>query len=549
MFYDYIIAGGGLAGTVIASRLHQRNPQLKIILIEAGGDPLKHGTIIMPDPSRPLHLIGGQFDWNISTVPQAHVNGRAMSLPQGKGLGGGTIINASGWVRGDRRDYDAWGEAVGDSRWGYEGLLPFMKKSERYPFPTVNTDQHGYEGPSVIQTTSSIKRAFPLREKVLASWIELGVEPIPQFDGNAGDQVGLAEQAENRDRGRRQVAPDVYPIDGVTVKLNTLVEKVLLEEKSDGSIIATGVKLGDGSELHGRQIIISAGAIRTPQILMLSGIGPGAELDNHGIKVFVDSPEVGRNLIDHTLTSTSWKLKNPENACAFGSSNPLFRKKQYGWGAPCDFIATTDVPKEDLARAIEVDEGVKPDPSTHPLLNQSRPFLEFFFLHAGAPDGSAVMLPMIDLHQTSRGTVKLNPANIKGTPLVDPNYLGTEVDKYVHREMFRQAIAFSVSDATVIGREIVDSEIPPPGAEPLTAKSSDAVIDERVRASLGTAYHLHGTAAMGKVVDTELRVEGVKGLRVVDASVIPVNMAAHIQVPLYALAEQVAELIANETAA
>ncbi|KAK6086033.1 glucose dehydrogenase [Seiridium cupressi] len=549
MFYDYIIAGGGLAGTVIASRLHQRNPQLKIILIEAGGDPLKHGAIIMPDPSRPLHLIGGQFDWNISTVPQAHVNGRAMSLPQGKGLGGSTIINASGWVRGDRRDYDAWGEAVGDSRWGYEGLLPFMKKSERYPFPTVNADQHGYEGPSVIQTTSSIKRAFPLREKVLASWIELGVEPISQFDGNAGNQVGLAEQAENRDRGRRQVAPDVYPIDGVTVKLNTMVEKVLLEEKSDGSIVATGVKLGDGSELHGRQVIISAGAIRTPQILMLSGIGPGAELDNHGIKVFVDSPEVGRNLIDHTLASTSWKLKNPENACAFGSSNPLFRKKQYGWGAPCDFIATTDVPKEGLARAIEVDEGVKPDPSTHPLLKQSRPFLEFFFLHAGAPDGSAVMLPMINLHQTSRGTVKLDPANINGTPLVDPNYLGTEVDKYVHREMFRQAIAFSVSDATVIGREIVDSEIPPPGAEPLTTKSLDAVIDERVRASLGTAYHLHGTAAMGKVVDTELRVKGVKGLRVVDASVIPVNMAAHIQVPLYALAEQVAELIANETAA
>jgi choline dehydrogenase-like flavoprotein len=203
-----------------------------------------------------------------------------------------------------------------------------------------------------------------------------------------------------------------------------------------------------------------------------------------GITTLVDSPGVGRNLIDHTLTFTSWKLKHPEENLVIGSSNPLFSEIRYTWGAPADFIATTGVSKEGLAAAIEVDEGTRPDLTTHALLKQERPFLEYFFLHAGAPDGSAVMLAMVDLHQTSRGTVRLDPADLRGTPLIDPNYLSTEVDKYVHRELFRTAAEFAVSKATIIGREVVDSELAPPGMEPLTVDASDEFIDKRIRDSI-----------------------------------------------------------------
>ncbi|KAI1841383.1 hypothetical protein JX266_012394 [Neoarthrinium moseri] len=544
--YDYIVVGGGLTGSVVASRLIQHDASLKIVVIEAGGDTLDREDIMMQDMGNSLHLIGGDLDWKILSVPQKHADGRTLVLPQGKGLGGGTTINGGGWIRGDRMDYDAWAAEVGDHRWSYDGQLPFMKKSEKHTNATVNPDQHGYEGPVVIQTPSSSGRAYPLREKVLESWSQLGVKALPHLDGNAGSQLGVAEVNENRNQGRRQVAAAVYSLDGVIVMTESLVEKVILERQEDGSIVAAGVKLADESELRSQQVILAAGALRTPQILMLSGIGAPEELSNHSIQTLVESPEVGKNLADHTLLFTAWKLKNPDDGWAVGSKNALFTQPQYALGLPMDFVVTTDVPKEGLAVAIEVDEGVKPDASSHALLKQARPFSESFMVYAGAPDGSAVAIGVIDLHPTTRGAITLDPSNVRGTPLVDTNYLGTEVDRYVHREMLRKVIDFAASDKTTIGRDILEGEMVPPGVEPLSVGISDAALDGRARSTVGTSYHFHGTAAMGKVVDTDLKVKGVRGLRVVDASVIPVNLATHLQVPLYALAEQAAAIITQE---
>jgi choline dehydrogenase len=204
-----------------------------------------------------------------------------------------------------------------------------------------------------------------------------------------------------------------------------------------------------------------------------------------GIEVEVDSPQVGQNLVDHTLTFTAWKLKNPEDGWSMGSNNVLFTQPQYTWGAPTDFIVTTTIPKEGLARAIEADEGVKPDPSSHPLLARDHPFLEFLMLYTGAPDGSTAIFTTVDLLPTSRGLVTLDPANPKGTPLINPNYLSTEVDRHVHRELFRKLAEFACSDKTTIGRDILDGEIVPPGVEPLSPASTDDALDRRARSGIG----------------------------------------------------------------
>ncbi|OTB00792.1 putative GMC oxidoreductase [Hypoxylon sp. CI-4A] len=538
--WDYIFVGGGLAGSVVSHRLHHLDASLKILLIEAGSNANDRPDIFWTDPA---NLAGGEFDWKDNSVKQSHLDGRILSLPSGKGLGGGTIINAGGWLRGDKFDYDLWGSLTKDPRWSYDGQLPFMRKSETLFDKTINPDQHGHDGPVYIQSSKSTNRKFPLSERALKSWEGLGIKPIPDFDANAGNPRGVGNLQENRNNGKRQIAAAVYPLDGVTVLTDTLVEKVLIEKA--GSIPkAVGIQLSNGTQIRGREIILAAGAVRTPQVLKLSGIGPAAELSKFDIPVVLDSPDVGQNLADHGLFFHAWKLKNPEAGWAFGSTNPIFKEPQYSWGHPFDLIVSVDADKKGLATAIEEDEGAAPDPSTHPLLANERTVAEHVFIYGGAPDGSMVSLGVITLLPTSRGSVKLASANVSDVPLIDPNFLGTAVDRYVVREALKTQIKFAGSDATVIGREILDGEAGAPGfAEVFSTTSSDEYIDARIRAGFGTSFHPMGTAAMGKVVDTDLKVKGVKGLRVVDASVFPVPLTGHLQVAVYALAEQAAEII------
>ncbi|KAF0324817.1 glucose dehydrogenase, partial [Colletotrichum asianum] len=382
---------------------------------------------------------------------------------------------------GDKIDYDLWGEAVGDDRWTYDGLLPYMKKAETFWDSTINSDQHGYDGPVGIQSVTSTKRPFPLREKVLQSWHEIGVEPIPLFDGNAGNPLGVAEYTENKSNGRREIAAAVYSLENVTVLTDTQVAKVLLSNSTEG-LIATGIELANGTHILGRQTILSAGAVHTPQLLMLSGIGPRDELEAVGVDVKLEAPEVGKNYADHFLSPSTWNVKNPEEGWAVGS--PAFpTAEQYSWGTATDFIVCSSVPKEGLAKAIEEDEGAAPG-ADHPLLKQERTFFEHFFLYSGSTDGSKVAISGIFILPTSRGSIKLASGNITDSPLIDPNYLATAVDRYIVREGIRQEIAFAGSDATVLGREILDGESVPAGFDEVyTVNSTDEYIDARIRAA------------------------------------------------------------------
>ncbi|KAJ3579965.1 hypothetical protein NPX13_g600 [Xylaria arbuscula] len=541
--WDYIVVGGGLAGSVVASRLSQSDSSLKILVIEAGPNVNDEPSIVWPNST---NLVGGDFDWNDNTVSQRHLDGRSVGVPSGKALGGGTVINSCGWVRGHKFDYDLWGSVVDDERWTYCGQLPFMRRSERFWDGVSNEEQHGFTGPVPIQSVSSTNRQFPLRKHLLQSWRQLGVNELPHLDANAGNPLGIGELQEGRNKGRRIISAAVYSLEGVTVLTNTIVEKVLIEKEVSGNsaLRAVGVRLADGSELRGQEIIMAAGALRSPQILLLSGIGPAAELQNLNIPVQLDQPDVGRHLADHSILFNAWKVKDPTAGWAVGSSNPQFSQPQYGWGNPVDLLASTDVPKDGLAKAIEADEGVAPDPKSHPLLAHPRTFVEYIFISAGAPDGSLVTIAVAPMLNTARGSIKLASARSNDPPLIDPNYLGTEVDRYVAREAVKLLIKFASSNMTIIGRDILNGEVGAPGFdEAFSVDSTDDYIDSRIRAGMGSCNHYMGSLSMGKVVDTDLRVTGVDNLRVVDASVFPVIITGHLQAAVYALAEQAADII------
>jgi choline dehydrogenase-like flavoprotein len=360
-----------------------------------------------------------------------------------------------------------------------------MKLTENAP--VNNPKQHGLGGPMHIQGIVSTHREFPLRNKTFESWQEVGIKPLPNNDGNAGNPLGIGDLFENRNQGRREIADNVFPLGGITVVTESLVAKVLLSTPAHQEPQATGVQLANGTKIQGKEVILAAGAIRTAQLLMLSGIGPSDELKKFKIPVVVNQPEVGKNFVDHGLFGALWNLKDPSAGYAIGSGNPLFNEPQYGWGVPTDFLVSTGITdKVGLAAAIEKDEGKKPDPKKHPLLKYDRTFNEHVFQYAGAPDGSSVTLALINLLPTSRGSVTLKSADINDVPNIDPNYHATEVDKFVAREGIRLQIAFANSNATTIGREIIAGEVGAPGfTEVFTTESTDAYIDSRIAAGLG----------------------------------------------------------------
>ncbi|KAL0932860.1 Oxygen-dependent choline dehydrogenase 3 [Colletotrichum truncatum] len=544
--WDYIIVGGGLAGSVISSRMLEYNSSLSILLIEAGEDTRSRTDILYVNAT---NLMGGELDWQYPTKPISGLNNRTIVFNQGKGLGGGAAINACGYTRGPKVDYDEWAELIGDPRWSYENQLPYMKKAEDWS-NSDNTAQHGNGGPLHVASVSSTGRAYPLRDAVAKGWDELGIPELPNLDSNAGNNIGRAELTETRRNGLRELPPVIYPLKGITVLTDTLVEKILLKKNcSDGELHATGVQLANGTQISSKNVISAAGAYRSPQLLMLSGIGDAVELEKHNISVQLNLPEVGKNLADHISFYQWWQLKNPEKGYALGSSNPLFAQPEFGLGYPIDWVTSTGVNKTGLADAIAKDEGAAPDSATHSLLKNDRTFLETFVIYqaynpanpAVPMDGSHIYTNLVSFLPTSRGTVSLSSSNPTDAPVIDLNYLATEVDRYVYREGVRQITKLMLD--TSFGKEYIAGEAAPNNFAPASLEDTDEYLDARLAQGGLTTWHPHGTCAMGKVVDSEFNVKGVKGLRIVDASVLPVAMAAHLMAPLYAMAEQAAAII------
>lgn len=357
---------------------------------------------------------------------------------------------------------------------------------------TLNPDQHGQDGPLHIQSIKSTNRTYPSWPYELASWRELGYTDRPGLDGNAGDPNGISMQQENRNDGKRQIAAAVYPLDGIEVLLETMVARLVIERRGrdDGTdyLVATGIELTNGTIISAREVIVSAGGIHSPQLLKVSGIGPADELRSHGIEVLVDAPDVGENYIDHPSTYFYYNIRNPSAGWAVGSDNPLFDEPQFSLGMDIQLLVSGGVPRAGLIEAITADGGgIAPDPETHPLLRSNRTFTEFAIQQGGAADGSKMIFGAFAMMPTSRGTVKLASANISDQPLADPNYLATEVDRYVFRSMVRTQLAFAGGNATAFGRTILSSEDPTAYGftEPMEVGSSDDYLNERIRAAIG----------------------------------------------------------------
>lgn len=283
---------------------------------------------------------------------------------------------------------------------------------------------------------------------------------------------------------------------------------------------------------------------------MLSGIGPADTLASFGIKQVVDAPEVGQNFADHVFYTTEWQLAPGYQKDTVDSGNPLFSEPQYGLGVPNNFVASFTVnDTQGLIAAITADEGQKPDPETHPLLKSPRALMEAFVMYANfdttLPTNNTYLTTVnVGLLPTARGSVSINSSDPTVPPLIDANLFGTEVDRFVWRHGLRVMTEMMTGD-TALGSGIIVGNTPPAGLAPLTRDSTDAEIESRVRATAISSYHPIGTCSMGKVVDSSLRVLGVDSLRIVDASVIPTPITAHIQAAVYALAHQAAEIIVS----
>ena len=389
---------------------------------------------------------------------------------------------------------------MNDPKWSYKGFLPYFRKTEHHhDQETVNTEIHGTGGPIRTESVTSTGRIYPLREQIKAAWASAGVHEIA--DMNSGSPLGVGELVENRQNGMRQLASTSYDLSKVTIKTETLVKCVTLDDKHQ----ATGVELLDGTKIAARrEVIISSGAYRTPQILMLSGIGPFDELKKHRIDQKADIPQVGKNFHDHLVSfkcrylrvyqimtkngpkavTQWWALRYPEKNLAMGSpgwSDPfLFR------GLPMDFVTTQSVPLEGLKSALAADEG-KPVGDEHPLVHSHRAHHETYVVYAAtnaenpkiAMDGSHITTSVVIMLPTSRGSITLASKDPCDAPLIDPNYCATEADRYVLREDLRKIM--SVLQETPEGKEMVISETVGDGFQPHTPRSTDEELDSIVR--------------------------------------------------------------------
>ncbi|KAH8653773.1 hypothetical protein BX600DRAFT_553430 [Xylariales sp. PMI_506] len=542
---DYIIIGGGIAGCVLASRLKQGNPSLSVVLIESGKDPVGHPLTTDPLACFAAHY--SDLDYAYKTVPQKHLSDRECYAAAGKALSGCSAVNYGTWTRGPAINFDHWADVVNDPAWSYDNLLPYFKKSERYaPSSLIDPAQHGTEGPIhiVSVTESDSKRRYPLRETFERAWSDIGVERV--WDANGGAPLGMSELVESWRDGKRQLASQAYDLSGVVVLCSTIVHRIIIEELS-GAKTASAVELAGGHVISAsKEVIVSCGTYRTPQVLMLSGIGNGEDLERHGIPVIASNPEVGRNFHDHLAVCLWWKLKHPEQGLALGA--PALGDPAYSKGLPCDWVTFQHVPTEILSEALEADGEVI---DNHTLLKPEQCNLETLVVYAPAGaqlagvdlpvDGTYMSTPVLGMTPTSRGTITISSRDPRDAPAIDPNYYSTEADRQSLRYGIRQALR--LLQETKSGSSVVASEHPPAGLPTLSAASTDAEIDARVRRVGSTFYHAAGSASMGKVVDSQLRVLGVERLRVVDASILPVPIAAHYQATVYAIAEKAADMI------
>ena len=528
--FDYIIVGGGTAGCVLANRL-SADPSVSVLLLEAGG---KDDYFWIHVPVGYLYTIGNpRTDWCFKTEPDPGLNGRSIGYARGKVLGGCSSINAMIYMRGQRSDYDHWA-AQGLRGWSWDDVLPVFKRSEDYQHGA--DEFHGVGGELRVEERR-------VNWEILDAWRdaaeECGIPKIAEF--NRGDNFGNAYFQMNQRRGVRWSGTKAFlrPVlkrPNLSVRTHALVERVLLAAR-DGRQHATGVVVRFAGAASAtlrarREVLLAAGSIGSPQLLQLSGVGPPELLRSHGVEVRHSLPGVGSNLHDHLQIRTIYKVRN--TLTLNRRAGTLLGQARMGLEYALFRTGPLTMPPSQLGAFAKSD-------AAQPYANIEWHVQPLSLDKFGSPLHAydAITPSVCNLQPTSRGHVRVKSADPQAAPAITLNYLATEEDRRVAAAGLR--FTRRIMAAKALARFQPEESLPGP------ALQSEAEL-QRVAGDLGTTiFHPVGTCRMGvdalAVVDDRLRVHGVSGLRVIDASVMPRITSGNTNAPTVMIAEQGAEFI------